>query len=148
MSAVAVIRYLLANNAAVLTALGVGPPVAASRILAGDLPINTVLPAIAIMEIDSQPRLTVAMTEANRMHTERVQVSVLYKGPRGTPAGTGYAGVKAMMPKILAACPHTHGTVNGVNVVSIQPDTEGPDLQDDAGEVFSCSRDFVVRWKS
>lgn len=148
MSGVAVIRYLLANNAAVLTALGAGPPVAASRVIAGDLPLDTVLPAISITEIDSQPRLTVAMTESGRMHTERVQVSVLYKGPRGTPSGTGYAGVKGMMPKILAACPHTHGTVNGINVVSIQPDTEGPDLQDDAASIYSCSRDFLVRWKS
>ncbi len=148
MSGVAVIRYLLANNAAVLTALGSGPPAAASRVIAGDLPLETVLPAISITEIGSNPRLTVAMTESGRMHTERVQVSVLYKGPRGTPSGTGYAGVKAMMPKILAACPHTHGTVNGVNVVSIQPDTEGPDLHGDEKAILSSSRDFIVLWKT
>lgn len=148
MSGVAVIRYLLANNAAVLSALGSGPPAAASRVVAGDLPLDTVLPAIGITEVDSQPRLTVAMTESGRMHTERVQVTAHYKGPRGTPSGTGYVGVKAMMPLILAACPHTHGTVNGINVVSIQPDTEGPDLQNDAESIFSCSRDFLVRWKS
>ena len=142
MSGVAVIRSLLASAGAITSVIP------AARIMAGDLPLNTVLPAIAVMEIDSQPRLTVAMTEANRMHTERVQVSVIFKGPSGTPAGTGYPGVKAMLALVLAACPHTHGTVNGVNVVDIRPDGEGPDLQDVATSLYSGSRDFIVRWKS
>jgi hypothetical protein len=148
MSGVAVVRYLLANNAAVLAALGAGPPVAASRVIAGGLPLNTVMPAIAVMEIDSQPRNTVAMTEANKLHTERVQVSVLFKGPQGTPSGTGLPGVKGVLALLLAAVPHTHGTVNGVNVVSILPDNEGPDLQDVATSLYQGSRDFIVRWKS
>src|SRR3972149_5364880 len=139
MSGVAVIRSLIATNAAVLAVIP------AARIVAGDLPLNTVMPAIAITEIDSQPRLTVAMSKPNRMHAERVQVSVLFKGPSGTPAGAGYPGVKAMLALVLAACPHTHGTVNGFNVVSILPDNEGPDLQDVATALYSCSRDFIVK---
>lgn len=142
MSGVAAIRYLLANNTAVLAV------VPASRIMAGDLPLNTAMPAISVTEVDSQPRNTVAMNEPNRMHTERVQVSVLFKGPQGTPAGTGVPGVKALLPLVLAACPHTHGSVNGVNVVSILPDTEGPDLADQATALYSGSRDFIVTWKT
>lgn len=142
MSGVAVIVSLLKASTAI-TAL-----VPAAKIMAGDLPLNTVLPAISVTEIDAQPRLTVAMNEPNRMHTERVQVSVLFKGPQGTPAGTGYPGVYSVMKLLLAACPHTHGTVNGITVVAIQPDTEGPDLSDDATALYSRSRDFIVKWKS
>lgn len=142
MSGVAVIVSLLKASTAI-TAL-----VPAAKIMAGDLPLNTVLPAISVTEIDAQPRLTVAMTEPNRMHTERVQVSVLFKGPQGTPVGTGYPGVNSVMKLLLSACPHTHGTVNGINVVAIQPDIEGPDLSDDATALYSRSRDFIVRWKS
>lgn len=142
MSGVAVVRYLLANAGAVTAVIP------AARIIAGDLPLNTVMPAIAVTEIDSQPRNTVAMNEPNRMHTERVQVSVLFKGPSGTPAGTGYPGVKAMLALVLAAVPHTHGTVNGVNVVDILPSWEGHDLQDVATALYSGSRDFLVRYRA
>lgn len=142
MSGVAVVRYLLANSAPVLAIIP------AARIMAGDLPLNATLPAISVMEIDSQPHNTVAMTEPNKLHTERVQVSVIFKGSGGTPAGTGLPGVKGVLALLLAAVPHTHGTVNGINVVSILPDGEGPDLQDAATSLYSGSRDFIVRWKS
>jgi hypothetical protein len=141
-SGVAVIRHLLANAAAV-TAV-----VPAARITAGDLPINTTMPAIAVTQISSMPRLTIAMTEPNRLHTDRVQVSVLFKGSAGTPAGDGYPGVRSLLVKVLAACPNQNGTINGIAVDSILPDIEGPDLQDDATSLFSCSRDFIVKWRS
>jgi hypothetical protein len=148
MSGVAVIRHLLANNSAVTTALGAGPPVATSRIMAGDLPLNTVLPAISIAQVSGIPRLTVAMTEPNRLNTDRVQVSVLFKGPQGSPAGTGYPGVRALLVLVLAACPNQRGTINGVAVDSILPDIEGPDLADVATALYSGSRDFIVKWRS
>lgn len=148
MSGVAVIRYLLANNAAVVSALGSGPPVATARIMAGDLPLNTIMPAIAITQISSVPRNTVKMNEAKVQHTDRVQVSVLVKGSQGTPAGAGYPGVRSLLKLVLAACPHTHGAVNGIDVDSILPDLEGPDLSDDATALYSGSRDFIVRWNS
>lgn len=142
MSGVAVIRHLLANAAAITSV------VPATRITAGDLPLNTVMPAIAVTQISGMPRLTLAMTEPNRLHTDRVQVSVLFKGPSATPAGTGYPGLDAVMKLLLAACPNQNGTVNGVAVDSILPDIEGPDLQDDATGLFSRSRDFIVKWRS
>lgn len=140
MSGVAVLRYLLANNAPVLA---VCP---ATRIMAGDLPLNTVMPAIAVMQISSVPLNTIRINESPKMHTERVQVSVLFKGPQGTPAGAGVPGVKALLKLVLAACPSQRGTVNGIAVDSITPDIEGPDLSDDATALCSQSRDFLVRW--
>ena len=140
MSGVAVVRYLLANNAPVLAV------VAAPKIVAGDVPLATVLPAIAITQISSIPRLTVDMAEPTKLHTDRVQVSVLLKGPQGAPAGAGYPGVKSLLKVVLAACPNVNGTVNGVKVDSILPDVEGPDLYDDATALYSGSRDFIVKW--
>jgi hypothetical protein len=142
MSGVAVIRSKLATNAALIAV------VPAARIMAGELPLNTVLPAIQVTQVSSVPRLTLAMTEPNRMHTERVQVTVLVKGPEGEPAGGGYPTLRSILALVLAACPNQRGTINGVTVDSILPDIEGPDLADVAAALYSGSRDFFVRWKS
>lgn len=140
MSGVAVIRYLLKTNNPVLAI------VPAARIIAGDLPLNTVMPAIAVTQISSVPHNTIRINESQKPHTDRVQVSVLFKGPQGTPAGAGYPGVKALLKLVLAACPSQRGTVNGISVDSIIPDIEGPDLSNDEDALYSQSRDFIVRW--
>lgn len=139
MSGVAVIRYLLANAA------GVTAIVPATRIMAGDMPLNTVLPALVVTQISSMPTNFVNPNFAPKMHTDRVQVSVLCKGPEGSPAGTGYPGVKALLKLILAACPNQRGTVNGVAVDSIVPGSAGPDLFDADAALYSGSRDFLVK---
>jgi len=138
MSGVRVIRYLLANHSP-LTAV-----IPATRIMAGNLPLNTLLPAISITQIDSVPYNTIRTNEANKVHADRVQVTAFYNDPTGTPYGTGYPGLKAAMTLILAACQSQYGTVNGISVQSIQPMHEGPDFQED--KVHSSSRDFLVRW--
>ena len=138
MSGVRVIRYLLANHAP-LTAV-----IPATRIMAGNLPLNTALPAISVTQVDSVPYNTIRTNESNKLHTDRVQVTAYYNDPTGTPYGTGYPGLKAAMVLILAACPSQYGTVNNIKVHSIQPQSEGPDFQED--KVHSSSRDFIVRW--
>lgn len=140
MSGVAIVRYLLANSPQMTAA------VPAARIMAGDLPINAVLPAISIKQISSVPYNTVQMNEPKVQHTDRVQVSVLVKGTQATPAGTGYPGVRALLKMVLAACPHTRGTISGIACDSIVPDIEGPDLSDDATAIYGASRDFIVKW--
>jgi hypothetical protein len=142
MSGVAVIVALLKASTPITTLVAPG------KIIAGDIPLNTILPAIAVTEVSGMPSNTVAMREPNKMHTERVQVSVLCKGPQTAQASTGYQGTKTIAKLLLAACPHTHGRVNGIDVVSIRPDTEGPDLSDDALALYSSSRDFIVNWRS
>ena len=137
MSGVSVIWYLIKTNSPVLAV------VPAARILAGDLPVKMALPAISITQISSVPYNLLRTNESNKMHTDRVQASVLFKG---VGEGTGYPGLKAMMKLVLAACPGQRGTVNGVVVDSITPGLEGPDLYDDAFGVYSQSRDFLVRW--
>ncbi len=140
MSGVAVIRALLAASSPVTA---VAP---AASIVCGDLPQGTPLPGIEIKQISGVPRLTVAMTEAGRLHTDRVQVTALLKGPQGTPAGTGYPGVKALLALVLAACPNQRGSIAGVAVDSILPDVVGPDLSDPAASLYSQSQDFIVKY--
>lgn len=137
MSGVSVIWYLLKTNSPILAV------VPATRIMAGDLPVKMVLPAISVTQISSVPFNLLRTNEGNKMHTDRVQASVLFKG---VGEGAGYPGLKAMMKLVLAACPGQRGTVNGVVVDSITPGMEGPDLYDDAVGVYSQSRDFLVRW--
>lgn len=142
MSGIVAIRYLLANNAPLLAV------VPAARIIVGDLPLNFTLPAISITQVDSLPRLTLAMTEPKRMHTDRVQVTALIYGPQGTPAGLGLPGLESILKLVLNACPNQRGMINGVDLDSILPDVKGPLLQDDVSAIYSGSRDFIVRWNS
>lgn len=140
MSGVAIIRYFLVNDQNLIAA------VPAARIMAGDLPLNAVMPAISITQVSSMPRNTVKMNEGKIQHTDRVQVSVLVKGPQGTPAGNGYPDVRRILKLVLAACPHRRGSYGGFDVDSITPDIEGPDLSDDATALYTGSRDFFVKW--
>lgn len=139
MSGVAVIRYLLANNAPMIAVV---PP---ARIQAGTLPLDTARPAISVVSVSSVRRNTVHMAEPTTVVTERVQVSMLVN--ESTQGGNGYPALVTGMRLIRQACPNQNGTVNGVALDSILPDTEGPDLAPDEAAIISRSQDFIVRWR-
>lgn len=130
MSGVAVIRYLLANDAT-LTAT-----VPSTRIMAGILPINTTLPAISITQI-SGSRLNVIKHGTNEHITDRVQVTVL---------ATTYPQQKTILNLVKNALPATRGTVNSVVVDSIQQDFTGPDLYNDDPVIYEQSVDYFVKY--
>lgn len=140
MSGVSVLWYLLKTNTPVLAV------VPAARIMAGQLPLKTELPAISVQQISSVPYNLINTNEPNKMHIDRVQVSVHFKGPQGTPPGAGIPGVKALLKLVLAGCPSQRGLVNSVAVDSISPDLEGPFDTDEETALHTCSRDFLVRW--
>lgn len=129
MSGVAIVRYLLANNQPLLA------QVPATRIMAGTIPLNSVLPAISISEISGTERLTLDMSAPKKFFTERVQVSALTKT---------YPLQKSILLLARAALPLSRGTVNGFAVDSVLPDVEGPDLYDDEFIVYMGSQDFLV----
>ena len=131
MSGVIIIRALLAANTA-LTSV-----VPASKIMAGVIPINTVLPAISISQISGVTRNTVSMNEAKVLATDRVQITVMAKD---------YASQKSILDLVRAACPNTRGTVNGVACDSIWSDTTGPDVFDDLAVIYFQSVDMMVRF--
>ena len=136
-SGVAVIQYLLAHNNAVLDV------VPAARIMAGDLPLKTAMPAIAVKQIDSVPFNTIRTNETPKLHTDRVQVTVYRKAE---PDDRGYPGLKSLLTLVLAACPSQRGSVNGIAVESIVPGVEGPDLPIPEMSLFTRSRDFIVKF--
>lgn len=129
MSGVAIIRYKLANNAA-LTVV-----VPATRITAGVLPQNTTLPAISVTLVSGVTGLQVA--KASGLRTDRVQITV--------DAAT-YPQVRQILALCRAALPYTRGSVNGVACDSILPDIEGPDGFDDLLKTYFQSQDFMVTW--
>lgn len=136
MSGVAVIWYLLKTNSPVLAV------VPATRIISGDLPIGTGMPAISITQISSVPENGIRINEAGKVHEDRVQVTVY----RGESPDAGYPGLKSLLTLVLAACPSQYGSVNGISVQSIIPGAEGPDLPIPDLKIFVRSRDFIVRW--
>jgi len=120
--------------------------VPAARIKAGKLPLGTLAPAIEVTQVGSIPRNIVSMDPRNVMHTDIIRVKVIVKDGEPTAAGVGYPGLRTVLAHVLAACPQTRGTLNGVIVDSILPEGEGPDLPTDMPDWLSGSRDFMVRW--
>ena len=131
MSAVAVLRHILAADATLIA------QVPAARIMAGVIPINTTLPAISVTEISAVDRKTVAMNDGETLVTSRVQVTIMAKT---------YPLVKSILELARKACAHQTGTINSVAVKSILPESAGPDLQDVDAGIFMQSRDWLVQW--
>lgn len=128
MSDVKAVRYLLANSATLIA------QVPAARIIGGVLPQGMALPAISVMHVSTVRPSFVAASAG--MSIARVQVTIF--------AAT-YATQKSIMALIRAALPRSRGSVNGVAVESIIPDTEGPDATDDAG-LYIGSIDYRVTY--
>ncbi len=140
MSGVAIVRYLLAHDAALLAV------VEGDNIMAGDIPLNAILPAVSIKKISGIPTTFVDGSRRNRMWRERVQVSPQTKDPAAEPPGRGYLGVDEILDLCVEALPCTRGTVNGIYCDSILPADEGPDLFDEVDGIHSGSQDFMVVW--
>lgn len=131
MSGVAVIQYLLSHSAPLIAV------VPAVKIKGGVLPLNTVLPGISVQEVDSFPRLPVNMTGTARFITERVQVTVLAKT---------YPSKKGIMELVRKALPLSRDTINGIMCDSVLPESVGPDIDDPETQIYTQSRDYIVRW--
>lgn len=129
MSAVAIVRHLLANSSGLIAV------VPASRIQAGVLPLNTTLPAISVTQISGQQHNNLAMASAQYLVTQRVQVTVL---------ATTYTQTKSILALIRAALPLSRGTHNGFLCDAVLPDTEGPDLYDHELLTHMSSVDYMV----
>ncbi len=131
MSGVAIVNAILSGTTAVTDV------VLASRIITGDIPLETTLPAISVMEISSVQRLTASMADATVLVTDRVQVTV---------HASTYALKKSILELVRLALNMTDGTVGGTHVNSILPDLAGPDLDDPVAGYYTQSRDFIVKF--
>lgn len=121
------IRALLAGAAAITAHV-------ADRVMAGDVPEGTAMPALGIKEISSVPVGAIDAQAEQSVVVTRVQVMVMAKA---------YPEVKPLRDLVRRACNFQRGPIAGVDVISIERDTIGPDLQDEAGNHFQ-SIDFKV----
>ena len=143
MSGVAVITELLATNPALKAAIVANAlpkePISdpEANVMAGTIPLNWALPAIGIKQISEVERLTLNMGEPAKLVTERVQATVQARS---------YQAQKQLLELARLACRNQRGTINGVAVDSILPDTVGPDDDDVETGIFTQTRDFIVKW--
>lgn len=128
MNGVFAVRYLLAHKSE-LTAR-----VPADHIFYGVADVGDNLPAIVLTQISGVEWLSVSMS-APGPKRERVQVTVF--------AAT-YLAKKEILALVGDALPLSRGTVDGINVDSITPDGEGPDLDDPSLPLFTQSQDYIV----
>lgn len=129
MSDVKVIRHLLTNSAPLIAV------VPAARIIAGDIPQGTTMPAIGITHVSG-----VWDSEISAQGTgcrARVQVTVM---------GADYPQQKQIMRLARAAVPRTRGTIAGVVVDSILREPDGPDFGADDAGICMQTQDFMVRF--
>lgn len=127
---VSVIRYLLANNSPLIAV------VPATRIRAGDLPLNTVLPAISVKQISGTERENIRRG-SNVTVTDRIQITVL---------ATTYVQQQQILKLAKTAADATYSTINTVMVDSITFQSTGPDFQDDDPVIFEKSFDVLIRY--
>lgn len=130
MSAEVVIGALLRTYAPLTAMVG-------ARIINGEIPQGTALPAVALEHVSTVERSTAGMTESAVLATTRIQVAVLSKS---------YPGKKALLSAVRAACKNKRGVIAGVTVHSILSDTVGPDIDDSSTMVFTQTIDFRVSY--
>lgn len=129
MSAIKAIVYLLTNNAPLIAV------VPAARIMAGNLPQSTALPAISIQGISTTRRHRVAATQT-QLCTSRVQITIHAKN---------YPQQQSVMALVRTALPRSRGTINGVDVDSVLHEIER-DLSEDEAGIFIGQIDYMVRF--
>ena len=132
MSAVAIVRALLAGHAPLLAL------VPTENIHVGAAPQGSPLPLVSVTRVYGDEISTIARRQAGKTMRTRVQVTVLSKDPGGYAAGE-----KILKAAALGAGVHT-GTVLSYHVKSILPAGEGPDLPVGDDKIHEKSRDFMV----
>ena len=129
MSGVAIIRQLLAIYTPVTNL------VPAARIICGQVPQGTALPAIGVSEISVTEIPTIARRTAGKTSRARVQVTVLAKS---------YPEMKNIL-KACALGPGVHtGDVLTYSVKAITQEGIGPEIPPGDDGILEQSRDFMV----
>jgi len=134
MSAVAIVRALLANHAPLTTL------VPAAKIYIGPAPMGTATPLISVSRVYGDEISTIARRQSGKTMRTRVQVTVLAKDPGGYELSE-----KILKAASLGAGVHT-GTVLSYSVKAILPMGEGPDLPVGDDKIHEKSRDFMVTY--
>jgi hypothetical protein len=131
LSAEKVIFRLLSTNAP-LNAV-----VPATRIFAGFIDLESVLPAIAYNHVSTFENTTIDANSLYALVTTRIQVTI---------AAKDYPTVKSVLELVRKACNYQRGTINGVIVSSIVREQAGADFRDDEAGIFYQTIDFKVTY--
>lgn len=132
MNGVDILRALLMADADVVAAVN-------GQIMAGTIPVNTVLPAIKISQISANRHPTISQTRENSLITARIQVGVKAKS---------YAQMADLIFLArLGRSSYSNMQVAGMLVNSVLQAGISPEfIQDDIG-LFEQSRDFMVTYQ-
>ena len=127
MSAEKVIYNLLSTDTALLTV------VPKTRIYAGVIPLDAILPAICYNLVSSRNHTTIGLTTMKSR--SRVQITL---------AAKSYPSVKTLAPLVDNACNNKRGTFNGIVTDSVIMDDIGADFRDDETGVYYSTLDFAI----
>lgn len=135
MTAPYLVRALLLNDATTRAALGVAPE---SVVVVGALPLNTSLPAIAVSEISSNDRKTVAKGARVKV-TSRVQLTVAGADvpSRNTLMRAVRPALRAFVGDVALPSGETHAGVTA-HLAGKGPEFEVP------GGAFVCQTQDVI----
>lgn len=131
MDGVAAMRSVLVADAA-MTAL-----VPVSSILAGPLPLNDALPALALQSVSKVDR-NIPAPGATRHVRERVQVTV---------AARNYPEQKSILRAVRhAAADKLDPSVVGLEGVTIHTESAGPDFMAEDASIWMGAQDFILTY--
>lgn len=131
MNGVAALRSVLTADAAMLLL------VPSERIVAGDLTMDTALPAVTVQSI-SAVDMNIPSPAAERFVRERVQATV---------HATSYEQQKEVLAAVKkAAADVLYPVVEGITGVTIHTDGQGPDFFSEDASVYLGSMDFMIKY--
>lgn len=130
MNGTAAVRSLLVADATLLAL------VPADRIMAGNLPVNTTLPAISVFDVSSVDE-QFTDEPGKRFTTDRIQITVL--------AAT-YPSLVEVLAAAKSACDAKFPTVSGLSNVVVRTDGQGPYFTDEASSIHMRTQDYRVSY--
>ena len=128
----------MSAESAVTALLLAAAPVTAlvdTRVYPGMLPEGIALPALVVEHISSVRLGRLDASAATHPVRTRMQINLLAKT---------YPQLKALRDAVTAALQYQRGSLGGSSVISVLPDSEGPDTHDPAMGVFHQPIDFMV----
>ncbi len=131
MSGVAIIRALLCSNNNIITVIP------ETRIIAGALPLKTVIPAISITTISTIEHGTVTANDESNFATDRIQVTVYAKT---------YTLQKAYLKLLRSILKNANGEIGGVLCDSVLYESDGADIYDETLILYEQSQDYMVSY--
>jgi len=133
MSGVLILRKVM------LSVSGITDLVPATRLVAGDLPINVVFPAISLTDISSSGDSRVSGSTMDVIETERVQVYLFAKT---------FAELKGLTKVVRRSVPLSKGVAyDGCVCQSVSYGGTGPYMRDLAYDLHMQSIDYMVTYK-